>query len=151
MHTPQVAGRTQPAAGKFCCCCNVRGLKKRITSKICIMSCFAELNSVPLNLLCCFLTLSVCFIFCLTAVKIKQKPFHVILTNFDKSRYADQHMYYTEKYIQGKYRKIKLKMKYFAFREFMTRFVSHTGRRSLLWHLTLMQWIFKVDLCLRPV
>ena len=54
-HTSEVDGRTQPAAGKLFVClfvfCKVRGLKKLIPVKMCILSRFAELNSVLFNLL----------------------------------------------------------------------------------------------------
>ena len=51
VHTSQTAGRTQPAADKlFVCYCNVRGLRKRIRLKMCILSslflCAAKKSSV---------------------------------------------------------------------------------------------------------
>ena len=52
MRTSQVAGRTQPAADV--CFYNDQGLKKGMPSKICILSCFAYLKSVLLDLLCVF-------------------------------------------------------------------------------------------------
>ena len=50
-----LAGRTQPAADKLLVCFyNVWGLKTWIPLKMCILSRFAELESILLNLSVCF-------------------------------------------------------------------------------------------------